>query len=213
MKHKINVFETIWENNSQKKSLTLPQNLSIRMKSHKICIIAIGILMLLGGTIPAKATRLPKIFGDGVVLQRGQPIPVWGWAEPGQTINISLSIEGEKGKNTVSAKADNEGKWMVKLPSMKASGPLTLQVDTILIHDVWVGDVWLFSGQSNIDTDIERVYPQYPQEIDLDTNERVHLFKVENEAVLEGPISDVRTNGWKTLSKQNAWKTTALGYF
>lgn len=189
------------------------RNKAIHMKKAQIRILAIGILLLFMGINPTAAIRLPRIFSNGVVLQRGQPIPVWGWAEPGQTISISLSKQGEKAKNTISVQADNEGKWMTKLPSMKASGPFTLQVDTILIRDVWIGDVWLFSGQSNIDTDIERVYPQYPQEIDQDVNERVHLFKVENEAVLEGPVSDVRSNGWKTLSKQNAWKTTALGYF
>ena len=118
------------------------------MKKAQIRILAIGILMLFMGINPTAAIRLPRIFSDGVVLQRGQPIPVWGWAEPGQTISISLSKQGEKAKNTISVQADNEGKWMTKLPSMKASGPLTLQVDTILIHDVWIGDVWLFSGQS-----------------------------------------------------------------
>ena len=116
------------------------------MKKAQIRILAIGILMLFMGINPTAAIRLPRIFSNGVVLQRGQPIPVWGWAEPGQNISISLSKQGEKAKNTISVQADNERKWMTKLPSMKASGPLTLQVDTILIHDVWIGDVWLFSG-------------------------------------------------------------------
>lgn len=67
--------------------------------------------------------------------------------------------------------------------------------------------------QSNIDVNVERVYPQYVSEIDKDATDCVRLFRVENEAVLDAPRSDLRSSGWTTLSKQNAWKFSAVGYF
>ena len=164
--------------------------------------------------------RLPRLFSDGMVLQRNMEVPVWGWSEPGKTVSICLlPAEGKPKKNpaTYTAIADATGKWQLRLPAMRPAGPLSLQVSSeeekIVINDVWVGDVWLCSGQSNIDTNIERVYPQYPEEIDQDSTLRVRLFKVENEAVLEGPRTDVRSSGWNTLSKKNAWRFSALGYF
>ena len=182
-------------------------------------ILALCSLLLLSQTLYA-AIRLPKLFSDGMVLQRNMEVPVWGWSEPGQTVSISLlPAEGKAKKKpaTYTAIADATGKWQLRLPSLQPTGPLSLLVSSeeekIVINDVWVGDVWLCSGQSNIDTNIERVYPQYPEEIDHDSTLRVRLFKVENEAVLEGPRTDVRSSGWKTLSKKNAWRFSALGYF
>ena len=171
-------------------------------------------------TAAQAALRLPKLFSDGMVMQRNAEIPIWGWAEAGQSVTLTLQPADSKGKGKKvyhTAVADNIGKWMLKLPAMRPQGPLVLEVkcgeEVLTVSDIWVGDVWLCSGQSNIDTNIERVYPQYPREINNDSTDRVRLFKVENEAVLEGPRSDVRSSGWKTLSKKNAWKFSALGYF
>ena len=65
-----------------------------------------------------------------------------------------------------SATADSNGKWQVMLPKQKAGGPYTLSINDKTLTDVMVGDVWLCSGQSNVDVTIERVYPQYTTEID-----------------------------------------------
>ncbi len=157
------------------------------------------------------AVRLPRLFSDGMVLQRNKPLTIWGWAEAGEEVSLQI------GKACATATADSDGRWRAMLPPQKAGGPLTLTASSatgsVTVGDVWIGDVWLCSGQSNIDTNIERVYPQYPQEIDADSTGRVRLFRVENEAALDGPHSDVRSEGWRTLSKANAWRFTAIGYF
>ena len=184
----------------------------------KVTLVLCGFFFF-GPTLWA-AIRMHRLFSDGLVLQRNMEVPVWGWSEPGQIVNVCLqSVEGKAKKTpiTYTATADASGKWQVRLPAMRPMGPLTLQVSSgevkVLINDVWVGDVWLCSGQSNIDTNIERVYPQYQEEIDQDSTTRVRLFKVENEAVLRGPSSHLLSSGWKTLSKKNAWRFSALGYF
>ena len=166
----------------------------------------VSLALVLSTNLFAKV-KLPRLFSDGVVLQRNQEVPVWGEADANENITITI------GKKTYSAQADANGKWRINLPMMKAGGPFQIRVNDITINDVWVGDVWLFSGQSNVDTHLERVYPQYPDEIDNDTNDKIHLFKVENVAETHQPLNDVRTQGWKTLNKQNAWHFTALGYF
>ena len=168
---------------------------------------------LLLSAVSQAALRLPRLFSNGMVVQRHQPVAVWGWADAGEDVRVVLG----RGK-AVTATADAQGAWHVTLPSMKAAGPLTMIVtasngDVVRIEDVWVGDVWLCSGQSNIDTHLERVYPQYPDEIDRDSTDRVRLLRVENVAALDGPRADIRTTGWQTLSKAHAWHFTALGYF
>ena len=182
-------------------------------------ILVLCSLFFLSQTLWA-AIRMHRLFSDGLVLQRNMEVPVWGWSEPGQIVNVCLqSVEGKAKKTPIiyTATADASGKWQVRLPAMRPMGPLTLQVSSgevkFVINDVWVGDVWVCSGQSNIDTNIERVYPQYPEEIDQDSTTRVRLFKVENEAVLRGPSSHLLSSGWKILSKKNAWRFSALGYF
>lgn len=169
--------------------------------------------------------RLPRLFSNGMVLQRNKPVAVWGWAQAGEQVTVALGSDTVSARwfprrvaDTMTTTADAQGTWRVMLPPMKATGPLTLTVhtsagDVVSFNDVWVGDVWLCSGQSNIDTHLERVYPQYPDEIDRDSTDRVRLLRVENVAALDGPRTDITTTGWHTLSKANAWHFTALGYF
>jgi sialate O-acetylesterase len=167
-------------------------------------------------TAEAKVT-LPQLFQSGMVLQRGKPIPVWGKADAGEQVVVSWQ------KKQYTATADANGRWRVDLPKMKAGGPYTLEVsvvggsatDAIQLTDVMVGDVWLLSGQSNIDVTIERVYPQYVDEIENFNLPQVRLFRVQNETNTHGVQDDIRrTNiNWKPLTKQNAWLFSAVGSF
>ena len=158
--------------------------------------------------------QLPRLFQSGMVLQRNKPIPVWGKADPQEKVLIRWN------KRQYSTVADGEGRWRLDLPKMKAGGPYTLAVsgegeEVIAITDVLVGDVWLCSGQSNIDVTIERVYPQYVDEIDHFGNDKIRLFRVQNETNTHGVQDDIRPTAinWKPLTKQNAWLFSALGSF
>ena len=164
-------------------------------------------------TIEAKVT-LPQLFQSGMVMQRGKAMPVWGKANAGERVIIVWQ------KKQYSATADADGRWRVDLPKMKAGGPYVLEVrgengEVSKIEDVMVGDVWLLSGQSNIDVTIERVYPQYVDEIDHFNLPQVRLFRVQNATNTHGVQDDIRpTNiNWKPLTKQNAWLFSAVGSF
>ena len=118
------------------------------------------LLTLAGFCVADAKIVLPQMFQSGMVLQRGKPIPVWGKADPQEQVTIRWQ------KKQYSTIADEQGRWRIDLPKTKAGGPYTLVVGDHELTDVLVGDVWLCSGQSNIDVTIERVYPQYVDEID-----------------------------------------------
>ena len=157
---------------------------------------------------------LPQLFQSGMVLQRGKAVPVWGKADAGEQVTVKWQ------KKTYTATADAGGRWRIDLPKMKAGGPFVMEVsgengEPRTLNDVMVGDVWLLSGQSNIDVTIERVYPQYVNEIESFNNDQVRLFRVQNETNIHGTQDDIRPTGinWKPVTKQNAWLFSAVGTF
>ena len=156
----------------------------------------------------AKIT-MPQLFQSGMVMQRGKTIPVWGKADTGETVTIRFN------KKQYQTTADANGRWRVDLPKMKAGGPYEMTVNEQTIDNIMIGDVWLLSGQSNIDVTIERVYPQYTTEIDAYENSQIRMFRVQNETSTHGVKDDIRpTNiNWKPANKQNAWLFSAAGYF
>ena len=152
---------------------------------------------------------LPQLFQSGMVLQRDKSIPVWGKADAGEMVTIRFN------KKQYVTTAGLNGKWRIDLPKMKAGGPYTMTVGDIVLTNILIGDVWLLSGQSNIDVTIERVYPQYTQEIDTYENPNIRLFRVQNETDTHGVRDDIKPTSinWKPLNKQNAWLFSAVGYF
>lgn len=153
--------------------------------------------------------KLPAFFGDHMVLQRQQPIPVWGWAKPGEKITVTLN-----GKSAA-AKADKTGKWRVNLPAMEAGGPFALQVagqkETRTLQDVLVGEVWLCSGQSNMEWRVSQA--QNPAEEKAAANyPLIRHYKVDH-AVAVLPQQDVTGTGWKPALPEYVSDFTAVGYF
>ena len=95
-------------------------------------------------------------------------------------------------KKTYETVAGDDGRWLIELPAQKAGGPYTVDVAGTVLSDVLFGDVWLCSGQSNIDTDVERVYPRYESEIDSYKNDDIRLFRVQTVTNLHGHSEDVK---------------------
>ena len=166
-------------------------------------------IALMSMSLAEAKVSLPQLFQSGMVLQRGKTIPVWGKAEPGELVTVSFN------KKQFSTTADADGHWRMDLPKMKAGGPYELTIDSLKLTDILIGDVWLLSGQSNIDVTIERVYPQYVQEIDAYENPDIRMFRVQNETDVHGVKDDIRPTSinWKPVNKQNAWLFSAVGYF
>lgn len=164
---------------------------------------------LVSASVADAKVVLPQLFQSGMVLQRGKPIPVWGQADAGETVSVTFK------KKTYTTTAGADGSWRVDLPQQKAGGPFQLTVNDLVIDNCLIGDVWLLSGQSNIDVTIERVYPQYGKVIDDYSNERIRMFRVQTDTDTHGPKRDVKPTpiNWKPVTKDNAWLFSAVGYF
>ena len=164
---------------------------------------------LVGASVADAKVVLPQLFQSGMVMQRGKSIPVWGQADAGETVSVTFK------KKTYTTTAGADGSWRVDLPQQKAGGPFQLTVNDLVIDNCLIGDVWLLSGQSNIDVTIERVYPQYGKVIDDYSNERIRMFRVQTDTDTHGPKRDVKPTpiNWKPVTKDNAWLFSAVGYF
>lgn len=172
---------------------------------HLAAIAGIG----LGAVACAGALELPSIFGDGMVLQREQAIPVWGWASPGETITVRL------GQESVTATADSSGSWMATLSAREAGGPYRLEIVTgderVLIRDILVGDVWLCSGQSNMEMVVgSSANPD--AEKAAATDSQIRHFKV-SRGWASQPSDRLPGGSWEVTSPETVKEFTAVGYF
>jgi sialate O-acetylesterase len=154
---------------------------------------------------------LPKFFSDNMVLQRDQLIPVWGWANAGEKITVQFD------KQIKTIKADKDGKWMIKLEPETAGGPFQLTIkgkNVVTISNVLVGEVWICSGQSNMEMPIEGwgKINNYKQEIANADYPMIRHIKIPN-TVSSTPKEDVTKGDWQICSPQSAGDFTAAGYF
>ena len=185
------------------------------MKTVKAAWIRAGILMLAVivavGSIAVSAqaeVRLPKIFGDHMVVQRDQAIPVWGWADPGEKITVAL------GDTKAEATADAQGKWSVHLEKREAttdalSMTVTGKDQTVTLSDVLVGDVWLCSGQSNMEWELGRC--KRPEDVQQANLPNIRMNKVRNEKS-QNPRDDMN-GSWTVCTPETAGSFIAVGFY
>lgn len=161
--------------------------------------------------------KLPKLISDGMVLQRNTEIKIWGYASAGEKVTVSFL------KKNYSDTADSEGNWNILLPKQKAGGPYEMQIkggNSITIHDVMIGDVWLCSGQSNMELPMKRVSWNYPGEIENSENKFIRQFAVPQKYNFIHPEKDLSYGsmpsaqaGWKSASPENTPEFSAAAYF
>jgi sialate O-acetylesterase len=170
------------------------------------------ILLLLAGflfTCPGYAQiKMPGIFGDHMVLQRDQPVKVWGWSSPNEKLTITINQQSKD------AKADGNGKWRITLDPQPAGGPFILTVkgkNKITFQDVMVGEVWLCSGQSNMEFNLQSAR-NAAAEINSARYPEIRHIKIPN-TVSELPMDDMAPARWDTCSPATAGHFTAVGYF
>ena len=154
---------------------------------------------------------LPKIFGDNMVLQRNKPISIWGWAAVGENVTVQFNTQ------TKNIKADNKGKWQVMLSPENAGGPFQLTVkgnNQVNIQNILVGEVWICSGQSNMEMPIEGwgKINNYQQEIAAANYPQIRHFKVPN-TVSSTLKEDISGGDWKVCSPATVGDFSATAYF
>jgi sialate O-acetylesterase len=164
------------------------------------------------------ALQLPSVFGDNMVLQQNQRVPVWGWSKPGTEVTVKFAGQVKH------VRADSEGRWEVRLNLLKASSqPADLVVEageTETFTNILVGEVWLCSGQSNMEKPIGKQPGQKPcfnseQELAAADFPEIRLFKAHT-ALAAVPQKDVtKPSGWQGCNSNSleAIKFSAAGYF
>jgi sialate O-acetylesterase len=166
----------------------------------------VSALALLGLPLCAEV-KLPAIISDHMLLQQQMPVRVWGKASPGEA--VSVQFNGRAASTT----ADGAGNWEAYLPPMTAGGPFELNIrgtNQITVHDVLIGEVWVGSGQSNMELPMTRVN-QAEQEIAAADYPQIRLFTVKKK-VSDTPLDDV-TGEWSLCTPASVRNFSAVGYF
>lgn len=173
----------------------------------KLHVSALAVFLSLG-TIASADVKLPAIFTDHLVLQRGQAVPVWGTAARNEEVKVVFAGQ------TKSTKAGKDGKWKVSLDAMKENAkPADLVVagkNTVTIKDVLVGEVWICSGQSNMQFEVSSAINSQ-QEIASAKFPAIRMFNIERETATT-PQDDCK-GVWLEANPQNVGKFSAVGYF
>jgi len=159
------------------------------------------------------AVTLPKIFADNMVLQRNVLIPVWGWADANEKVTVKFNGQ------TKTVKADKSGKWMVRLDAETAGGPYELLIqgkNIVEIKNVLVGEVWLCSGQSNMEFPVGKSkgwgLSNYEEVTAAAVNyPMIRQIKVSH-TISSLPETNITTTGWQICNPSTVGDFTAIGY-
>lgn len=149
---------------------------------------------------------LPKLFGNGMVVQREEAISVWGKGIPGENVRVSLA--GAVTSGTVEA----DSSWLLKLPELEAGGPFVLEVNQQKINDVYIGDVWVAGGQSNMEWRLKSQVIGAEEEYAEGGNPQIRFFKVPN-SYSAVKLDDVVGGEWKVADSVNMREFSAVAWF
>ncbi|HOY08150.1 MAG TPA: sialate O-acetylesterase [Saprospiraceae bacterium] len=156
--------------------------------------------------------RFARIFSDHAVLQRQKSIPVWGWAKPGEAVTVYLNGTPTQ---TLQAVAAPDGKWQVQFTALEAGGPYLLGASTaaakLELTDILIGDVWLCSGQSNMEWTVRQA-DNYLKERKNAEFPKIRHFRVAHEVSLE-PQADLTEGAWEPSNAETVGGFTAIGFF
>lgn len=173
-------------------------------------VVMLGFLLVFQLNSFAQKLELATIFGDNMVMQQGMNVPVWGESTPNSTVTIDFA------GFVSTAKADALGKWMIKMPSLDYGGPFTMKVysaDTIVFHNVMVGEVWLASGQSNMEYQVRNGVGSNTKEI-IDNADfpEIRYFNVPRETSVV-PLQNTSAASWQAITPESVKESSAVAYF
>jgi len=180
------------------------------MKNKSSRIVYAMLCGLLSVGVVSAQVRLPRLVSDSMVLQRDSRTRIWGWASPGEKVTVRFNGQAHAAVTGV------DGKWMVGLPPMSAGGPYDMEIDAsnrILVKGILIGDVWVCSGQSNMELPMERVKERYPDVIAHSANPAIRQFAVGMRYNFNMPQEDVAGGSWRAASPFNVLSFSAVGYF
>ncbi len=173
---------------------------------------AIALILLWSSILHSSQSQiqLPTLISDGVILQHDEPLNIWGWASPGESVTLKL------GGYEYVAQAEDNGEWSVTVAPQEAGGPHELVFtgsNEIIVKDVLFGDVWICSGQSNMELTMERVKEKYPDVISSASNRYIRQFTVPDQYDFKHAHSDFDEGSWEEVDSQSILSFSAVAYF
>jgi sialate O-acetylesterase len=159
-----------------------------------------------------------SLIGDGMVIQQGAAVPVWGHAEPRRTVTVDF-----RGK-TYTAAAGESGKWTVLLDPCEPGGPYRMEISAgpvpgepenaaVIVRDIYSGDVWLCSGQSNMELPMSRLRDNYPEEWEKPVNPLIRQFQVPITWDFSGPREEISGGLWTAASPESLVNFSGTAWF
>jgi sialate O-acetylesterase len=178
------------------------------MQKQRLCLPVLAVLLALACNALQAAVKLPGVIGDNMVLQRDQPVPIWGWADKDEEVTVKIAGQ------TLTAKADENGRWKVTLEKLKVGEPLEMSVKgstgvEIKLKNILVGEVWVCSGQSNMAIGVAECNDG-KQEIAAADYPQIRLFTAPNTKASE-PAADLKAD-WLPCTPKNIEKGIAGGF-
>lgn len=177
------------------------------MKTPLLVCVALVFALVVNAQV-----KMPYVFSDHMVLQREAPIALWGWGTPGAIIKVDLN------KQSIETTVEEDGAWNAYFPKQKAGGPFQMKVQEIddeksliTFNDVLIGDVWLASGQSNMEWQVQQA-DGAEEEIAQAHNDKIRLFKVPH-AISLSTLDDVHPAEWAVCDTTSVKEITAVGYY
>lgn len=151
--------------------------------------------------------KLPALVSDGMILQRNQKLKIWGYADAGEKVTVKFL------NKTYSTTADNSGNWSIMLPELKAGGPFVMIINDITLKDILIGDVWVASGQSNMELPMRRLKPLYGEEMKTVNNQNIRFFTVPQKYNFKIPQNDLDGGKWENTNPQTIQNFSGVAYF
>ncbi len=156
--------------------------------------------------------QLPRLISNHMVLQRNKEIHIWGRDLPGHRVMVFF-----RGEEAV-AQTDERGEFSVLLPKQEAGGPFSMLFRDDLgneevVGDVYIGEVWFCSGQSNMELPMNRVKDRFPEDVADCANTQIRTFKIRENGVFTAPLTELESGEWKSAQPETILDFSATGYY
>lgn len=168
------------------------------------------ILLLALPSITRAQIRLPALVSDGMVLQRDTPVRIWGWAAPGEEVRVTFT------GHSFATTAASDGEWEVTVPPQPSGGPFQMHLSAsnrVTLENILFGDVWLCSGQSNMQYPFNRLTDTYAEEIARSRNSNIRQFLVPQQYDFSEPLKDYPSGSWVEAAPESLPNFSAVAYF
>lgn len=173
-------------------------------------LILLFILMVTVTKVHSTGLSVGSVFSDQMVLQRGQEVVFWGKGKSGQVVQLSV------GETTRTSTVDSNGKWLVRFPELPTGGPYEILVssaeEAIVLTDVLVGDLWVASGQSNMEWKVDWKIDNWQQEKNDSQYSNIRFFEIDNSISMD-PLDELNGSGWSVAGPDTVGGFSAVAWF